>query len=129
MQRVVEKVRGATGVTASRTQGKPYLEVRVNRDALLLHGMRAQDVLDVVEVGLGGRNVTTVIEGRNRVPVQVRLQRSEREDLTRLRDVLVTSPGTDGRPGKVIPLGQLADIARAEGPDEIASENGRLRGG
>jgi len=101
--------------------------VRVNRDALLLHGMRAQDVLDVVEAGLGGKNVTTVFEGRSRVPVQVRLQRSEREDLTRLRDALVTSPGTDGRPGKVIPLGQLADIARAEGPDEIASENGRLR--
>jgi Cu(I)/Ag(I) efflux system membrane protein CusA/SilA len=128
VQRVVEKVRGATGVTASRIQGKPYIEVRVNRDALLLHGMKAQDVLGVVEAGLGGKNVTTVLEGRDRVPVRVRLQRSEREDLTRLRDVLVTAPpGADGRPGKVIPLGQLADIARTEGPDEIASENGRLR--
>ena len=128
VQRIVQEVRGATGVAPSRIQGKPWLEVRVNRDALLLHGMRAQDVLDVVEAGLGGRNVTTAIEGRNRVPVQVRLQRSEREDLTRLKDVLVTAPaGADGKPGKVIPLGQLADIRRTEGPDEISSENGRLR--
>ena len=128
VQRIVQEIRGATGVTPSRIQGKPYLEVRVNRDALLLYGMRAQDVLDTVEAGLGGKNVTTAIEGRNRLPVQVRLQRSEREDLTRLKDVLVTAPASpDGRPGKVIPLGQLADIQRAEGPAEIASENGRLR--
>ena len=128
VQRIVQEIHGATGVTPSRIQGKPYLEVRVNRDALLLYGMRAQDVLDVVETGLGGKNITTAIEGRNRLPVQVRLQRSEREDLTRLKDVLVTAPpGSDGKPGKVIPLGQLADIQRVEGPNEIASENGRLR--
>ena len=128
VQRIVQEIHGATGVTPSRIQGKPYLEVRVNRDALLLYGMRAQDVLDVVETGLGGKNVATAIEGRNRLPVQVRLQRSEREDLTRLKDVLVTAPpGSDGKPGKVIPLGQLADIQRVEGPNEIASENGRLR--
>ncbi len=128
VQRIVQEIRGATGVAASRIQGKPWLEVRVNRDARLLHGMRVQDVLDVVEAGLGGRNITTAIEGRNRVPVRVRLQRSEREDLTRLKDVLVTAPAdADGRPGKVIPLGQLAEIERTEGPDEITSENGRLR--
>ena len=128
VQRIVQEIHGATGVTPSRIQGKPYLEVRVNRDALLLYGMRAQDVLDVVEAGLGGKNITTAIEGRNRLPVQVRVQRSEREDLTRLKDVLVTAPAApDGKPGKVIPLGQLADIRRAEGPAEIASENGRLR--
>ena len=52
----------------------------------------------------------------------MRLERSEREDLTRLKDVLVSSPA-----GKVIPLGQVAEIKRVEGPSEIASENGRLR--
>ena len=128
VQRIVQTIPGATGVAPSRIQGKPYLEVRVNRDAMIRYAMRAQDVLDVVEVGLGGKNITTTIEGRNRYPIQVRLERSEREDLTRLKDVLVTAPpGADGKPGKVIPLGQLADIQRIEGPNEIASENGRLR--
>lgn len=122
VQRVVQEVPGAVGVTPSRVLGKPYLNIEVNRDAIARLGMRAQDVLDVVEAGLGGKTVTSVIEGRQRVPVQVRLQRSEREDLTRLKDVLVTAPN-----GKVIPLGQITTITRVEGPNEIASENGQLR--
>ncbi len=122
VQRIVEQVRGATGVAPSRVQGKPFIEITVDRPAMARFGLQAQDVLEVVEAGLGGRNVTTTIEGRARYPIQVRLERSEREDLTRLRDVLVTSPS-----GKVIPLGQVADIHRTEGPSEIASENGRLR--
>src|SRR5205085_10502550 len=107
VQRVIQDTPGATGVAPSRILGKPYMEIRVNRDALLSYGMRAQDVLDVVEMGLGGKNVTTVIDGRQRTPVQVRLQRSEREDLNRLRDILIASST-----GKVVPLGQLAEIVR-----------------
>jgi len=122
VQRLIQQVPGATGVTPSRSLGKPCINIEVNRDAIARFGMRAQDVLEVVEAGLGGRTVTTAIEGRQRVPVQVRLQRSERDDLTRLKDVLVTAPN-----GTVIPLGQLADITRTEGPNEIASENGQLR--
>ena len=122
VQRVIQETPGATGVAPSRIQGKPYLEIRVNREAMAFYGMRTQDILDVVEMGLGGKTVSTIIDGRQRHTVQVRLQRSEREDLTRIKDVLVTSPT-----GKVIPLGQLADIVRAEGPNEISSENGRLR--
>jgi Cu(I)/Ag(I) efflux system membrane protein CusA/SilA len=122
VERVVSEVRGATGVAPSRVQGKPFLEIAVNRAAMARYGLQAQDVLDTVEAGLGGKQVTTTIEGRARYPIQVRLERSEREDLTRLREVLVTSPG-----GKVIPLGQVADIRRVEGPSEIGSENGRLR--
>jgi Cu(I)/Ag(I) efflux system membrane protein CusA/SilA len=126
VQRIVQDVRGSTCVASSRIQGKPYVEIRVDRDALIRNRMTTQDVLDVVEVGLGGKNVTTAIEGRNRVPVQVRLERSEREDLSRLRDLLVSAK-TEGGPVKTIPLGQLAEIVRIEGPNEIASENGRLR--
>lgn len=122
VEKIIKDVPGAIGVAPSRVQGKPYMEVEVNREAMARYGLRAQDVLEVVEAGLGGRNVTTTIEGRNRFPIQVRLQRSEREDLERLKDVLVTSPS-----GKVIPLGQVATIKRVEGPNEIASENGRLR--
>ena len=122
VQRIIQQVPGATGVTPSRSLGKPCINIEVNREAIARFGMRVQDVLEVVEAGLGGRTVTTAIEGRQRVPVQVRLQRSERDDLTRLKDVLVTAPN-----GTVIPLGQLADITRTEGPNEIASENGQLR--
>jgi Cu(I)/Ag(I) efflux system membrane protein CusA/SilA len=122
VERVVRQIPGAVGVAASRVQGKPYLDIEVNRAAMARYGLRAQDVLDVVESGLGGENVSTAIAGRERIPIQVRLQRDERDDIERLGDVLVPVPA-----GRMVPLGQVATIRRDLGPSEIASENGRLR--
>jgi Cu(I)/Ag(I) efflux system membrane protein CusA/SilA len=122
VERIVREIPGATGVAASRMQGKPYLNIELNRSAMAHYGLRAQDVLDVVQSGLGGENVTTAIAGRERIPVQVRLERDERDDIERLGDVLVSTPA-----GKFIQLGQVATIRRDIGPDEIDSENGRLR--
>lgn len=122
VERVVQKVRGATGIAPSRIQGKPYLEIEVNRPAMARYGLRAQQVLAAVEAGIGGRNVSTTIEGRQRFPIQVRLQRSERDEIEELGHILVATPA-----GQFIPLGQLATIKRVVGPSEIASENGRLR--
>jgi Cu(I)/Ag(I) efflux system membrane protein CusA/SilA len=98
------------------------VEIAVDREVLGRYGLRVADVLDVVEVGLGGRRVGTLIAGRERYPIQVRLERADREDLTRFRDILVSVPG-----GGMVPLGQVAQIRRVDGPSEIQSENGRLR--
>jgi Cu(I)/Ag(I) efflux system membrane protein CusA/SilA len=122
IEKVLRGIPGAAGVAPSRTQGKPYLEIEVNRVAMARYGLRAKHVLDVVETGLGGKNLSTTIEGRQRFPIQVRFQRDDRDDIERLNDVLVFSPS-----GQVIPLGQVASIKRVMGPSEIASENGRLR--
>jgi len=122
VERVVREIPGATGVAASRMQGKPYLNIEINRAHLAHHGMRVQDVLDVVESGIGGVNVSTVIDGRQRIPIQVRLERDERDDIEKLGDILVPMGM-----GKFIPLAQVAKISRDIGPDEIDSENGRLR--
>ena len=122
VERVVRQIPGSVGVAASRVQGKPYLDIEVNRMAMSHHGLRAQDVLDLVESGIGGVNVSTAIQGRERWPIQVRVERSERDDIERLGDLPV--PVGDG---KFIPLAQVATIQRDVGPSEIASENGRLR--
>jgi Cu(I)/Ag(I) efflux system membrane protein CusA/SilA len=122
IERIVSAVPGAVGVAPSRVQAKPYLEIEVDRRAAARFGLGVRDVLETVEAGLGGVNVTTTIEGRERFPIQVRLDRHERDDLERLGEVLV---GTMS--GRMIPLGQLATIRRVIGPSEIASENGRLR--
>jgi Cu(I)/Ag(I) efflux system membrane protein CusA/SilA len=119
---VVREIPGATGVAASRMQGKPYLNIEINRAHLAHHGMRVQDVLDVVESGIGGVNVSTVIDARERIPIQVRLERDERNDIEKLGEILVPMGM-----GKFIPLGEVAAINRTIGPDEIDSENGRLR--
>lgn len=122
IEEVVRKVPGAVGVAASRVQGKPYLEILPDRLALARYGLSIRDVMDVVEVGLGGLNVSTTIEGRARYPIQLRLERSERADIERIGDILI--PTTEGHS---VPLGQVAKIQRSSGPSEIASEDGLLR--
>jgi Cu(I)/Ag(I) efflux system membrane protein CusA/SilA len=122
VERVIQKIRGATGIAPSRLQGKPYLEIEVDRRAMARYGLRAEQVLNAVEVGIGGKNASVTIEGRQRFPIQVRLQRSERDEIDELGQILIATPA-----GRMIPLGQVATIKRVLGPSEIASENGRLR--
>jgi len=122
IERVVRSVPGAVGVAASRVQGKPYVEIEVDRTQAARYGLNAQDVLEVVESGIGGTVVGTAIEGRARLPIQVRLAASERDDIDRLGEILI--PTANGSP---VPLSLVARVQRTDGPGEIASENGRLR--
>jgi len=122
VQRVVEQVQGATGVAPSRVQGKPYLEIAVRREDLGRYGLRVDDVLRYVETGLGGTTVGTTLRGRERWPIQVRFEAADREDLAKLGELPLVTPS-----GAAIQLRQVADIRRVVGPNEIQSENGRLR--
>jgi Cu(I)/Ag(I) efflux system membrane protein CusA/SilA len=122
LEQVVNKIDGATGVAPSRVQGKPYLEITADRAALARYGLNVEDVLAVAETGIGGKTATTSIQGRERWPVQVRYDRADREDLDRLGALPIAISE-----GRYVPLGQVATIQRVVGPNEIASENGRLR--
>jgi Cu(I)/Ag(I) efflux system membrane protein CusA/SilA len=122
IEEVVRKIPGAVGVAASRVQGKPYLEIHPDRLALARYGLNIRDVMDVVEIGLGGLNVSTTIEGRARYPIQLRLERGERSDIEDIGAILIPT-----KDGPSVPLGQVATIRRASGPSEIASEDGLLR--
>ncbi|MFZ0711203.1 MAG: CusA/CzcA family heavy metal efflux RND transporter [Terrimicrobiaceae bacterium] len=119
---LVRRVPGAAGVAASRTQGKPYVEILPDRLALARYGLNIRDLMDVVEIGLGGLNVSTTIEGRARYPIQLRLARDERDDIEKIGSILI--PAMDGFS---VPLGQVASIRRASGASEISSEDGLLR--
>jgi Cu(I)/Ag(I) efflux system membrane protein CusA/SilA len=122
IERVINGVRGAVGVAPSRVQGKPYLEITVRRDQLGRYGLSVQEVFRQVEAGIGGATVGTTLKGRERWPLQVRLEQGERGDIDRLGEILVTTPA-----GATVQLRQVADIKRVVGPNEIQSENGRLR--
>ncbi|MDR1497741.1 MAG: CusA/CzcA family heavy metal efflux RND transporter [Puniceicoccales bacterium] len=122
IERLIASVPGATGVAPSRDQGKPYLEITVNRDAMGRYGLRAADILRYVETGLGGTSLTTSIKGRERWPIQVRLGNEAREDIEKIGELLIPTAA-----GNYVPIGQLAHIARVTGPNEISSENGRPR--
>ena len=140
IETLVKAIPGADGVSPSRVQGKPYLNIQVDRKAMARYGLSAKDVLDAVEVSIGGKNVSTTIEGRERFPIQIRVQRSERDDIEKLGRILIaTKPGmvkrdlsesmSSNNPDEVpyIPLAMVAKISRDVGANEIASENGMLR--
>jgi Cu(I)/Ag(I) efflux system membrane protein CusA/SilA len=122
IERVVNRIPGATGVAPSRVQGKPYLEVVVRREDVARHGLSVKAVYEYIEAGLGGATVGTTLKGRERWPLQVRLEQADREDIDRLGELPLTTPA-----GTIVQLRQVADIKRTVGPNEIASENGRLR--
>ena len=122
VERVINRIQGATGVAPSRVQGKPYLEVAVRRNDLARYGLSVKQVYEYIEAGLGGATVGTTLKGRERWPLQVRLEQADRGDIERLGELPLTTPS-----GALIQLGQVADIRRTVGPNEIASENGRLR--
>jgi Cu(I)/Ag(I) efflux system membrane protein CusA/SilA len=91
VESVINGIRGAAGVSPSRVQGKPYLNVKVDRRAMARYGLSARDVLDTVEVAIGGKNVSITIEGRERFPIQVRIERSERDDIEELGRILIAT--------------------------------------
>ncbi|MDR2441073.1 MAG: CusA/CzcA family heavy metal efflux RND transporter [Planctomycetaceae bacterium] len=122
VERIINTISGATGVAPSRDQGKPYLEIAVNRNAMGRYGLHAADILQYVETGLGGTSVTTTIKGRERWSIQVRLDRSDRDDIEKIGELLIPTPS-----GLLVPLAQVTEIKRVIGPNEISSENGRLR--
>jgi Cu(I)/Ag(I) efflux system membrane protein CusA/SilA len=122
VERIINRVQGATGVAPSRVQGKPYLEIAVRRADLGRYGLSVKHVYDYVEAGLGGAIVGTTLKGRERWPLQVRLAQEDRGDIEKLGELVIPTPS-----GAVVQLRQVADIKRVVGPNEIASENGRLR--
>ena len=123
IEREVRTVPGAVDLYAERITGAPYLEIDINRPAAARYGINIQDVEDVIETAIGGKNLTTTIEGRQRFPVRVRYARDFRENVEDLKDVLVAAPNN-----AQIPLGMLTDIRMVMGPAMISSENGLLRG-
>jgi Cu(I)/Ag(I) efflux system membrane protein CusA/SilA len=129
---VLRAIPGAVDVVADQTTGKGYIEVRVDRDKAARYGVNVGDVQDVVEVALGGRPITTTVEGRERFPVRLRYARDYREDEEAIRNILVarggmSSPGGEKMVQPSILLGDVADISVVEGPVVIKSENGLLR--
>ncbi len=113
---------------AERTTGGYFLDFSVNREAAARYGITAADVNDIVETAIGGKTITTTVEGRERYPVNVRYARDFREDLDALKRVLVPAQmNSTGSPAQ-IPISTVADISYKTGPPSIRTENGQLVG-
>jgi Cu(I)/Ag(I) efflux system membrane protein CusA/SilA len=122
IKNIVQKVPGAEDLYAEKITGKPYLEIIPDRNKMARYNLVIDDVMEVIELGIGGENLTMTVEGRERYPVRVRFARELRDSPEAIGRILV--PTEDGQ---YAPLGQIADIQLREGPAMISSENGMLR--
>ena len=120
IEAVVRELPGTLDAYAERVLGGGYLDIVVDRTAIARYGLTVQAVQDVVQTAIGGMNITTVVQGLERYPVNLRYSRELRDDLPGLRNVLVPTPA-----GPQIPLGRLASIGYSVGPPSIKSEGGR----
>ncbi len=112
-----------SAVIADRIVGKPYLEIDIDREAIARYGIMLEKVQDVIEIALGGRQITTTVEGRERYPVRVRYMREFRDSIEEIGRILVPAPD-----GAQIPISQLAEIRYVRGPQVIKSEDTFLIG-
>jgi Cu(I)/Ag(I) efflux system membrane protein CusA/SilA len=127
MEKVLPGVAGTRNVFAERTGGGYFLDFDWNREALARYGLTIDDAQSIVMNAVGGENVTTTVEGRERYPVNVRYMRDFRANPSQLARVLVPV-NLPGAAMAQIPIAELAAIRVRSGPAMLRDENGMLSG-
>ncbi len=120
---ILRKVPGTRSVFAERTGGGYFLDFDLKRPELARYGLSVGDAQATIMSAVGGDNISTTVEGRERYPISVRYFRDYRSSAESLNRVLVATPG-----GAQIPMAQIADIKMVAGPSMIRNENGLLAG-
>jgi copper/silver efflux system protein len=123
LETLLRNVPGTRSVFAERVAGGYFLDFDLKREQLARYGLTVADAQNIVMSAIGGENITTTVEGRARYPVNIRYPRELRDNIERLRQVLVPTPG-----GAQIPIAQIADIKKVTGPSMLRDENGMLAG-
>jgi Cu(I)/Ag(I) efflux system membrane protein CusA/SilA len=142
IENAVKDVPGTRSAYAERVTTGYFLDFNINRKEIARYGLSVDDVQEIVQTAVGGMNLTTTVEGRQRYPVNVRYARELRNDVEKLKRVLVPvkigapssgsgmgmgGPSSGGaRSLAQVPMGQLADIRIVKGPTAIKSEEGLL---
>jgi Cu(I)/Ag(I) efflux system membrane protein CusA/SilA len=116
-------VSGTRNAFAERVTGGYYVDFTIKRDQIARYGLSIDQVEMVIESAIGGANVTTTIEGRERYPVNVRYSRYFRSDVDTIRRTLISTPA-----GAQIPIHEVADIVLTTGPTVIRTEQAQLLG-
>lgn len=119
----LRKVPGTRSIFAERASGGFFVDFAPKREALARYGLTVNDVQDVIMSAVGGENVSTTIEGRERYSINVRYPRDLRENVDQLERILVKT-----MKGVQVPMSELADITLVNGPSMIRDENGMLAG-
>jgi cobalt-zinc-cadmium resistance protein CzcA len=120
--RILSSVPGAADVQMEIISGVAELRIEVDRPALARYGLNVADVRQVVDAVVGGIPVSQLIEGQRRFDIVLRLPERYQRDVESIRSLLLSAPG-----GERVPLGQVARIEIARGPEVISREHGQRR--
>jgi Cu(I)/Ag(I) efflux system membrane protein CusA/SilA len=123
VEQAVKDIPGTRSAFADRVVGAKYLEIEPNREAIARYGIDLGTVQEVIATALGGMRLAESVQGRERYGIMLRYDRPFRESIEDVSTILVATPD-----GAQIPLGELATIKLAPGPQMIVSENARLNG-
>ncbi len=123
IESVIKTIPGTSSVFAERTAGGYFLDFEPRRDQLARYGLTIGQLQMIIGSAVGGENITTTIEGRERYPVNLRYPRELRDSIEQLERILVPTAT-----GAQVPLAQLADIKMIQGPSMLRDENGFLSG-
>jgi len=130
---VLRTVQGGTDIKVEQTTGLPLLDVKLNKDAIARYGLNVADVLDVISIAIGGKEVGAVLQGDRRFHILVRLPDRLRDDFATLENLPIPvareGSGEDGKGSRLafIPLKAVASFEITEGPNQISRENGKRR--
>ncbi|MFH1458048.1 MAG: CusA/CzcA family heavy metal efflux RND transporter [Candidatus Omnitrophota bacterium] len=118
IEKVVSHIKGAVSPFAERFGSLPYFEIEIDRIQASRYGLRIDDIQEIITTAIGGVNLTTTVEGRERYPVRVRYMRELRDNPEALNRIFVSS-----MTGEQVPLSQVARLKKVTGPSMIQSEN------
>jgi Cu(I)/Ag(I) efflux system membrane protein CusA/SilA len=123
IEQVAKTVPGVSSALAERLTGGRYIDLKIDRAAAARYGLNINDLQALVSGAVGGENVTEIIEGRARFPVNLRYGREWRDTPQRLAELPFVTPS-----GAQITLGMVASIGITDGPPMLKSENARPAG-
>ncbi|HQF27308.1 MAG TPA: efflux RND transporter permease subunit [Bacteroidia bacterium] len=123
MKNELQGVNGIKDIYVEPITGGRYVDITVRKNDIGKYGLSVDDVNMYVETALGGMNLTTTIEGRERFTVNARFAQDYRNSLEAINQITVKTMNYG-----TIPLSAVADVSISEGPPMINSENAMLRG-
>lgn len=119
---LLKGVKGIVDLSCDQIIGQPQYQIQINREQAGRYGLRSDDVQKVIEIAIGGKNATQVIEGEKRFNVFLRLEPSDRNSYMKIENIIVKTPD-----GISVPLANVTDLVQTTGAMIITrSENSRV---
>lgn len=123
LEMILQELPGTASVYSERVKGGRYIKIDINREKASRYGLNIEDIQQVIAFAIGGKNITEVVEGQERYPINLRYPQSYRNTPEKIRLLPLITPENQH-----ITLGDVANIYIEEGPSLIKSENARING-